>query len=300
MPDSIGLAGYIPRNIIWAVGATARKGLGRKVKAIMKYPGSKWSMSDWIISFFPPHHSYLEPFFGSGAVLFNKPRSNIETVNDLDDNVINLFEWIKKDPEKLAHEIYFIPYARQVYERAFAVVPEDSLKKAVNFYIRLNMGHGFRTNGEKVGWKNDVQGREKSYASQDWCNLPQKILQAAERLRGVQIENKPAMELIPRFNFENVLIYCDPPYMLMTRHGKQYRCEMEDKEHENLLEVLLAHKGKVVISGYDTDLYRTMLKGWNRHETVAYSQVCSKKKEVLWMNYIPPGRQLTFEELGGM
>ncbi len=119
------------------------------MKAVMKYPGSKWQLADWIISLFPEHHSYLEPFFGSGAVLFNKPRSNIETVNDLDGNVINLFEWIRKDPERLAHEIYWTPYARQVYEDAFATVPEDSLQKAVNFYIRLNMGHGFRTNGEK-------------------------------------------------------------------------------------------------------------------------------------------------------
>ncbi len=78
---------------------------------------------------------------------------------------MNLFEWIRNDPEKLAHEIYYIPYARQVYEDAFASEPEDSLQKAVNFYIRLNMGHGFRTNGEKVGWKNDVQGRERAYAA---------------------------------------------------------------------------------------------------------------------------------------
>ena len=128
-------------------------------------------MAKRIISLFPEHHSYLEPFFGSGAVLFNKPRSNIETVNDLDGNVVNLFEWIRKDPERLAHEIYYTPYARQVYEDAFASVPEDSLEKAVNFYIRLNMGHGFRTNGEKVGWKNDVQGREKAYAAQDWLHI---------------------------------------------------------------------------------------------------------------------------------
>lgn len=66
------------------------------MKAVVKYPGSKWSLTDWIISLFPDHHSYLEPFFGSGAVLFNKPRSDIETVNDLDGNVINLFEWIKR------------------------------------------------------------------------------------------------------------------------------------------------------------------------------------------------------------
>ena len=123
------------------------------MKAIMKYPGSKWSIANWIISHFPQHHSYLEPFFGSGAVLFNKPRSNIETVNDLDGNVVNLFEWIKKDPERLAREIYFTPYARQVYDMAFDMVSKDSFEQAVDFYIRLNMGHGFRTNGKKVGWK---------------------------------------------------------------------------------------------------------------------------------------------------
>lgn len=204
----------------------------------MKYPGSKWNKSEWITSFFPKHHSYLEPFFGSGAVLFNKERSNIETVNDLDNNVVNLFEWIKNDPEKLAHEIYYTPYARQTYEDAFTLEPENSLEKAVNFYIRLEMGHGYRTNGERVGWKNDIQGRERAYASKNWCELPQKILMAAERLRGVQIENRPALELIPRFNYKNVLIYCDPPYMLQTRHGKQYKCEMSDSDHEELLNSL--------------------------------------------------------------
>ena len=267
------------------------------MKAVMKYPGSKWSLADWIINLFPQHHSYLEPFIGSGAILFNKPRSSIETVNDLDGNVVNLFECIRADPERLARTIYLTPYAREVYEKAFKTVPEDPFEKAVNFYIRLNMGHGFRTNGEKVGWKNDVQGRERSYASWDWCNLPDKIIEAAERLRGVQIENRPAAELIPRFNYENVLIYCDPPYMLETRHGKQYRCEMDTKEHEELLDILLRHKGYVVISGYDTELYDSMLKGWIKFEKESYTQVMSKKKEVIWMNYDAPNIQLSLSSI---
>lgn len=267
------------------------------MKAILKYPGSKWSLADWIISYFPKHHSYLEPFFGSGAVLFNKPRSNIETVNDLDSNIVNLFACLRENPRKLANMIYMTPYARDVYEQAYQEVPEDKFDAALNFYIRCNMGHGFRTTGEKVGWKNDIQGRERSYASQDWCNLPKKIMQAAERLRGVQIENRPALELIERFNFENVLIYCDPPYMLKTRHGKQYRCEMNDKDHEELLRLLLQHKGPVLISGYDTNLYGDMLSKWSRCEKVSWSQVCSQKQEILWMNFEPPERQLTFQDV---
>lgn len=256
------------------------------MKAALKYPGSKWGIARWIISHFPEHHSYLESYFGSGAVLFNKPRSNIETVNDLDGNVVNLFEWIKNDPERLSHEIYYTPYSRQVYEEAFAEEPTDSLERAVNFYIRLNMGQGFRTNG-KAGWKNDVQGRERAYAAKDWCNLPEKIMQAGERLRGVQIECRPAVELIRRFNHPKVLIYADPPYVLGTRHGKQYRCEMDDQDHEELLEVLLAHKGPVLLSGYDSPLYNDRLRGWHREEAMSYSQIASRKREILWMNFEP-------------
>ena len=263
------------------------------MKAIMKYPGSKWSIAQWIVDFFPEHHSYLEAFFGSGAVLFTKERSNIETINDLDGNVVNLFEWIRKDPERLAREIYYTPYARQIYEDAFSLVPKTDFDRAVNFYIRLNMGHGFRTTGKKVGWKNDVQGRERAYATQDWCNLPDKIIAAAERLRGVQIENRPAVDVIRRFNNEKVLIYCDPPYMLETRHGKQYREEMEDSDHEGLLETLLQHKGPAIISGYGTPLYEDRLRSWCRKETTCYSQVCSKKTEIIWMNFEPDKKQLS-------
>lgn len=268
------------------------------MKAIAKYPGSKWSLANWIISFFPEHHSYVEPFFGSGAVLFNKPRSHIETINDLDGNVVNLFNCIRSDPKRLARNIYLTPYAREIYEKAFFENPEEPFERALNFFIRLNMGYGFRTTGEKVGWKNDVQGRERSYASRDWCNLPEKIMQAAERLRGVQIENRPAAELIPRFNFKNVLIYCDPPYMLETRHGNQYKYEMNTENHVELLELLIKHKGPIVISGYETELYNNMLASWNRYEKTTYSQTCSKKREFIWMNYNPPKKQMTLKDYG--
>jgi DNA adenine methylase len=255
------------------------------MKAILKYPGAKWSIASWIVDTFPAHHSYLEPYFGSGAVFFNKPPSNIETINDLDDNVINLFSLIKDDPEKLAHEIYFTPYSRKVYNDAYKSVPSDSLHKALNFYIRCNMGHGFRNNGEKVGWKNDVQGREKAYAARDWTNIPEKIMKAAERLRGVQIEHMDAIELIKRFNSPKVLIYCDPPYILGTRHGKQYRHEMTDDDHVKLLDALLQHKGYVAISGYQSRIYEDMLRGWNRIERTSMTQSMTRKTEVLWTNY---------------
>jgi len=260
------------------------------LKAIFKYPGSKWAIAKEIISFFPSHHSYLEPYLGSGAVFFNKGRSNIETINDLDGEVINLFDCIRHDPERLAREIYFTPYARQAYEEAYENKARQNYERARNFYIRLNMGHGFRTTGEKVGWKNDVQGRERAYAALDWCNLPGKIMEAAERLRGVQIESRPAVELIQRFNHPKVLIYCDPPYVLGTRHGKQYSHEMKDSDHEELLDTLLLHKGSVLLSGYESVLYDSFLKGWHKEYFEAKTQTGGKRKEVLWMNFEPAGQ----------
>lgn len=244
-------------------------------------------MAKWIIDFFPPHHSYIEPFFGSGAVFFKKSKSNIETINDMDGEVVNLFECIRQDPERLAKEIYLTPYSRQIYNEAYELVPPGNFERARNFIIRCNMGHGFRTNGEKVGWKNDVQGREKAYAARYWTELPEDIIRAAERLRGVQIDNRPAQELIQRFNHCNVLVYCDPPYVLSTRYGKQYRCEMSERDHKNLLDIILAHKGPVIISGYETDLYNDALRSWHKESKTAYSQVASKKTEVLWMNFEP-------------
>lgn len=204
---------------------------------MFKYPGAKWRLTDWIISYFPEHHSYLEAFFGSGGVFFSKTPSNIETVNDMDGDIVNLFWWIQHDPEKLANAIHWTPYARDIYEEAFQqqYTETDSFQRAVYFFIRMMMGHGFRTTCEHVGWKNDIQGRAKSYAATCWVETPERIMAAAERLRGVQVENRPAVEVIKRMNSPKVLIYADPPYVLGTRgNRKQYRHEMTDADHEDL------------------------------------------------------------------
>ena len=269
------------------------------MNAVIKYPGAKWSLANWIIDHFPPHHSYLEPFFGSGAVLFTKFRSNIETVNDLDSDIVNLFHWIREEPEQLARLIHWTPYAREVYDRAFEMqyAETEPLRRAADFCARMMQGHGFRTTGEKVGWKNDVQGRERAYAAKAWMDMPDTILQAAERLRGVQIEHSPAVDLIRRFNFPNVLIYCDPPYLRSTRHmKKQYRHEMTDEDHVELLEALKAHKGPAIISGYDSDLYNRELKGWYKDGRTSFTQNASRRKEIIWMNFEPVGQMDIFRE----
>lgn len=265
------------------------------MKSVLKYPGAKWGIASWVLSFFPPHHSYLEPFFGSGGVFFNKTRSNIETVNDLDREVVNLFECIRRDPERLAWKVYWTPYSRAVLETTYGhSLPEDPYARAIRFIIRCNQGFGFRTNAHRMGWKNDVRGRERAYAAKNWTELPEIILDTAERLRGVQIECRPAVELIEKFNAPEVLIYCDPPYVLSTRRGKQYRCEMTDTDHLELLDALKRHKGPVIISGYPSDMYDAELTGWHRESCTTTDQLSQTKQEVLWMNFEPMGQERWF------
>lgn len=264
------------------------------MKSVLKYPGSKWRIAEWIVSQMPEHHSYVEPYFGSGAILFNKKPSKIETVNDLDNRVYSLFKLIRENPEVLARNVALTPYCRYEYERTYETEPSTELDKAMQFLVQCWQGHGFRTNGYKNGWKNDVQGRERTYALHNWCKLPEWIMDAAERLKQVQIENMPAVELIKRFRYPKVLIYVDPPYLLGTRSGKQYKHEMSDNDHMELLEVLLQHPGKVMLSGYASELYDETLKGWTRLEARSNAEGGDTRIEVLWMNF-EPIRQLKFD-----
>lgn len=262
--------------------------------ALLKYPGAKWGIAEWIISFFPEHHSYLEPFFGSGGVFFTKSPSNIETINDIDGEIINLFECIKRDPERLAHELLHTPYSRELYDAAHKGTYSDEFDRAVQLMIRCNMAQGFRATGQRVGWKRDVAGRERAYAARTWAKLPDKILNAAMRLQGVQIECRPALEVIRGFNAPQVLIYCDPPYVLSTRNRKAYGNEMSDEDHLELLDTLKKHKGPVLISGYDCPLYDAELVSWHRETIWTTDQLSQKKKEVLWMNFEPMEQMTLF------
>jgi DNA adenine methylase len=264
------------------------------LKQVLKYPGSKWSIADWIISNFPQHHSYVEPYFGSGAVFFSKPQSSIETINDLDEDVVNLFTCIRDNSESLARKISMTPYSRKMYDDSFEKIETNDIDKALQFLIRCWQGHGFRTNGYKVGWKNDVQGRENMYAVYNWYRLPEWVIGIVDRLKQVQIENRPALEIIKRFNYTNVLIYADPPYLLSTRKAKQYKHEMGEQDHVDLLETLLQHKGKVILSGFQSDLYKDTLKGWYKTDIDGKAEYYgTDRKEVLWMNFKPAAEQLS-------
>lgn len=258
------------------------------MKNVLKYPGSKNRIANWICSMIPHHEVYLEPYFGSGAVFFNKEPARIETINDISEEVFNYFKQLRDNSDELIRLIALSPYSRQEYEEAF-MTAENEIERARRFAVRCCQGFGC-SNKYKNGFRSS-KGKSSPVTTNFWSKFPEVLAEASKRLQQAQIENKDAIELIKSYNKEEVFIYADPPYLLSTRKNYLYEYEMLDNEHIRLLEALLKHKGKVMISGYDNDLYNEMLKGWIKKSKNTTAENAVKRIETVWMNY-EPSRQL--------
>ncbi|QMV40235.1 DNA adenine methylase [Cohnella cholangitidis] len=253
---------------------------------ILHYPGSKWSMADWIISYMPPHSTYLEPFFGSGAVFFNKSPSTLETINDIDGDVVNLFRVIRDRPEELAHLVRWTPYSREEYYTSYEPV-EDEVERARRFLVRTWQAIGAKTS-DRTGWRSNIQfdkAPHKLWPAQ-WSDAPEEIIEATNRLKNVQIEQQPVLQILERYRYSEVCIYADPPYVLSTRSSRMYRHEMNEDDHHELLEALDKHPGPVILSGYAHPLYDDRLGHWTRNERAATADRGKPRTEVLWINPI--------------
>lgn len=260
------------------------------MKSVLKYPGAKNRLAPWICEYIPRHDVYLEPFAGSLAILFNKQRSHIETVNDLHGEVVNFFRVLRDKPCELKRLIEFTPYSREEYDMAYQESDVD-VERARRFCVRCWQGFGCANlyhNGFKSGQQTNSPNPAKA-----WAEYTDIIIPAAERLKGVQIENLNAIELINRYNTSDVFIYADPPYLHSTRKNYLYKHEMTDGEHEELLKILLKHPGKVLLSGYENDLYNDMLRGWNKVQKTTRAERGQARTETLWMNYEMEDRQIS-------
>lgn len=261
-------------------------------RPILKYSGAKWSAARWITGNLPAHEIYLEPFFGSGAIFFNKEPARLETINDLDGNVVNLFNVIRGRPQELAAAVELTPWAREEYEAACMTIaakemnapyledmPEVEWARA--FLVRCWQAFGTLT-GQKTGWRHSATGR-CPVMPQQWAQVPERILSTARRLREAQIEHMDAVQLIKKYNDPRCLIYADPPYMPETRRKKIYAVEMDEAQHAELLTALDAHSGSVVLSGYDNELYNDRLCSWRRVEKRSAVERGQSRLEVLWI-----------------
>lgn len=230
------------------------------MNAVLKYPGSKWRLADTIISRMPKHETYLEPFLGSGAVFFKKEAARQETINDVDNNVVNLFRVIRENANDLARLVELTPYSRQEYINSL----EDSvepIEMARKFLVRTWMGFGGKTN-KPASWAHSRYG--EVFRPKYWSRVPDRILAIVERLKQAQIENMDALKLMELYNNKGTLVYLDPPYLQRTRKNKHYAHEMSDEDHIELLNLAKKHKGYVIVSAYANHLYDTQLEGWTK------------------------------------
>lgn len=264
-------------------------------RPVIRYHGGKFRLARWVMSHFPPHRIYTESFGGAAGVLIQKPRAYSEVYNDLDGDVCNLFEVIR-DPDlraQLVHDLVTTPYARAEFERAWkpAKAPVERARRMV---VRAMMGFGSAgaTKGT-TGFRIDTK-REYETAQHTWAMYPHNLAAVGERLTGVLIESRPAIEVIQAHDTPQTLHYVDPPYLHETRcrvsgkgSARGYRHEMDTADHMALLDALQGVDGMVVLSGYASDLYDHHLPGWDKRTTAARisgGRGTAMREEVVWLN----------------
>jgi DNA adenine methylase len=262
-------------------------------RPVLRYHGGKFRLATWIMQFVPAHRCYVEPFGGAASVLLQKPRSYAEVYNDLDSEIVNFFRVLRDPVLRVQLELACLatPYAREEFELAFEPT-EDPVERARRTAIRAQMGFGSAgaTKG-KTGFRIDTK-RLYGTAQHLWAEYPESLATAGQRLTGVLIENRPAIDVMQQHDGPDTLHFVDPPYVLDTRvmqGGKigYYRHELTDEDHEDLLQVLLGLEGMVIVSGYETDLYNDTLRGWSQHRTearISAGRGAALRTEVVWIN----------------
>jgi DNA adenine methylase len=264
-------------------------------RALLRYHGGKWRLAPWIISHFPEHATYVEPFGGGASVLLRKPRAYAEVYNDLDGEVVNLFRVLRDEQsaEALRVAVERTPFAREEFDASYEETG-DAVERARRLLLRSHGGFGtaaMRTNAsgraQRTGFRANTT-RARTTPAADWRGLPSAISAVAERMRGVVIEQRPAIQVMQSHDGPNTLHYVDPPYVHSTRGNSSrwnYRHEMTDDDHRALAAWLYSARGFVVLSGYASDLYdRELYSRWLRVERTATADGARQRTEVLWLN----------------
>lgn len=241
-------------------------------------------MAPKIVAMFPAHEAYVEPFGGGAAVLLAKPRARLEVYNDLDGDMVALFRVLRDQPERLADVVALTPFAREEHEAAYAET-DDDVERARRVLIRSHFGHGSNGVHRPTGFR-AAGFRTGPLPVHCWMGLPESIGEAAERMRGVVIERRPAVQVMEAHDGPKTVHYVDPPYLPETRgSGRDYRHEMTREDHKELLASLRRLRGSVVLSGYASALYDEALHDWRRAEVKARADRAGERTEVIWCNY---------------
>lgn len=222
------------------------------VRTPLTYYGGKQGMAPQIVPLIPAHRVYLEPFAGGGAILFAKTRAERETLNDADGTIMRFWRALRDRPNELAAAVAGTPYSRQEW-RDSAGPCDDDVEAARRLLVRVDQSFSRSRQSWSVPCIGDGRGR---WQPGSWENLPPKILAAAQRLRGVALENGDALDLIPKWDRPDAVIYCDPPYTgpLRTEPSKGYAVDDDGTLWDRLVDVLAdVRHARVLLSGYPCD-----------------------------------------------
>lgn len=255
--------------------------------------GGKYSHLEWLLPLLPKCHHYCEPFGGSAAVLLNRAPSPVETYNDLDGEVVNFFRVLRDERDRLVELIALTPFSREELRLAVEGPAEglSELERARRFYVRARQARtGLAQTATAGRWATcrATSRRGMGGAVSRWLASPYALVEIAARLLRVQIENRPALEVIRAYDSPGTLFYCDPPYPHQSRGDSHaYGFEMSDAEHEALAAALHRVRGKVAVSGYRCPLMDRLYGDWRRIDAPARlcHSVKSPRQEALWVNY---------------
>lgn len=263
-------------------------------RPVLRYHGGKWRLAPWILSFFPAHRVYVEPFGGAASVLMRKPRSYAEVYNDLDGEVVNVFRVLRDPVAALRlHELLMLtPWSRREFYDCYTPAL-DPVEQA-----RRTIARGFMAFGTTSRRKNRTGFRGKAYRQrqsgvEDWVKYPQQIAAFVARLRGVCLDDRDALEVIAQQDEPQTLFYVDPPYPVETRTSvkwhsgsdRAYAHDLTGDDHRRLADRLRSARGMVVLSGYACDLYdQELYADWERHERETVADGARPRTEVIWLN----------------
>ena len=179
--------------------------------------GGKYSHLDWLLPLLPTTTHYCEPFGGSAAVLINREPSPVETYNDMDGDVANFFRVLREQKEKLIEAIGLTPFSREEFEWAIneANNGHSDLERARMFFVRARQVRtGLAQTASSGRWAHcTLTSRAKmAGAVSRWLGSVEDLPEIAQRLLRVQIEHDDANKVIQKYDTEQTLFYCDPPY----------------------------------------------------------------------------------------
>lgn len=256
------------------------------------YFGGKQTLADRIAALLPEHLHYVEPFCGSLAVLLAKKPSRMETVNDLDREVMTFWRILRNRPEDLERACALTPHSRAEYLEVLSADPtDDELEVARRVWVRLTQGRAGQLR-RTTGWRYFIAPRGSNRSMPGYLEAYRtRLAPCLDRLAQISLECRPAMEVIAEYGqHDETLLYVDPPYLGSTRNwGNQYVHEMRDAaEHRELAEALHAARAAVVLSGYPSPLYDELYAGWDRVSMATRTNqggaTTTDRTEVVWCN----------------